>query len=75
MALDAGEAIPAEQWIQLRYEDIFDRPVEMFREVFAKLDLPFDAAIEQRCRTLNERPTSIVKGPPRRRSGAARTRR
>ena len=65
MALDAGAALPAKQWIRLRYEDIFLRPVEMFREVFAKLDLPFDAAIEERCRTLNERPTSIVKGPPR----------
>ena len=65
MALDAGAAIPAEQWIRLRYEDIFERPVEMYREVFAQLDLPFDAAIEDRCRTLNARPTSIVKGPPR----------
>jgi hypothetical protein len=65
MALDAAEAIPPAQWIRLRYEDLFLRPVEMFREVFAKLELPFDAAIEQRCRTLSERPTSIVKGPPR----------
>jgi hypothetical protein len=65
IALDAGEAIPATQWIRLRYEDLFLRPVEMFREVFTQLDLPFDRAIEERCRTLNERPTSIVKGPPR----------
>jgi hypothetical protein len=65
MALDASAAIPAERWIRLRYEDIFERPVEMYREVFAHLDLPFDAAIEDRCRTLNARPTSIVKGPPR----------
>ena len=66
MALDALAAIPPAQWIRLRYEDLFDRPVEMFRDVFARLDLPFDAAIEERCRTLNKRPTSIVKGPPRR---------
>lgn len=65
MALDASSAIPATQWIRIRYEDIFDRPVEMFREVFAKLELPFDPAIEERCRTLNKRPTSIVKGPPK----------
>lgn len=66
MALDAGAEIPAAQWIRLRYEDLFDRPVEVFREIFAHLDLPFDAAIEERCRTLSERPTSIVKGPPKR---------
>ena len=39
--------VPPGQWIQLRYEDIFDRPVEMFREVFARLDLPFDDAIQR----------------------------
>ena len=65
MALEARAGIPAKQWIQLRYEDLFERPVEMFREVFARLELPFVAEIEERCRTLNERPTSIVKGPPK----------
>ena len=40
MALDAKAGIPPEQWIQLRYEDIFERPVEMFREAFARLGVP-----------------------------------
>lgn len=65
LALDAAKAIPPGQWIGIRYEDIFDRPVEMFREVFERLDLPFGADIERRCATLNRRPTSIVKGPPK----------
>jgi hypothetical protein len=65
MALDAGKLIPPQQWIRLRYEDIFDRPVEMFREVFERLDLPFEDAVKSRCETLNARPTSIVKGAPR----------
>jgi len=64
MALDAAKQVPAPQWIQLRYEDIFDRPVEMFREVFDRLDLPFDDAVRDRCAKLNELPTSIVKGAP-----------
>jgi hypothetical protein len=65
-ALDASRQIPAEQWIRLRYEDIFDRPLAMFREVFERLELPFDDAIERRCATLDARPTSIVKGAPKR---------
>ncbi|OIP11284.1 MAG: sulfotransferase family protein [Betaproteobacteria bacterium CG2_30_68_42] len=64
LALDARREIPAGQWIHLRYEDIFERPVEMFREVFERLDIPFDDALRDRCATLNRRPTSIVKGPP-----------
>jgi len=64
-ALDASRQIPPEQWIQLRYEDIFDRPLAMFREVFERLELPFDDAIERRCATLDTRPTSIVKGAPK----------
>lgn len=64
MALDAKAEIPSEQWIQLRYEDIFDRPVEMFRNVFQRLSVPFDQDMEARCATLNLRPTSIIKGAP-----------
>jgi hypothetical protein len=65
LALEASRQIPAEQWIRLRYEDIFDRPVEMFREVFDRLELPFDEAIRRRCATLDTRPTSIVGGAPK----------
>jgi hypothetical protein len=64
LALDAAAQLPPELWIQLRYEDLFERPVDMFREVYARLDLDFTADIEQRCRTLDQRPTSIVKGKP-----------
>ncbi|NMG76006.1 sulfotransferase [Aromatoleum diolicum] len=65
LALDAARAIPPQQWIGLRYEDIFERPVEMFREVFTRLDLPFDARMAERCASLASRPTSIVKGAPK----------
>lgn len=66
MALEAKELIPSDQWIQLRYEDIFERPVEMFKPVFEFLDILFDSALEARCAGLNKRPTSIVKGAPKR---------
>lgn len=64
LALDAAATIPADRWIHLRYEDLFERPVDMFRDVYQRLDLAFTPEIEQRCRTLDQRPTSIVKGKP-----------
>ena len=65
LALDAARAIPPQQWIGLRYEDIFERPVEMFRDVFARLDVSFDSRMVERCASLASRPTSIVKGAPK----------
>lgn len=62
LALQARSAIPADQWIHLRYEDLFERPVEMFRDAFERLDVPFTADLEQRCANLQ--PTSVVKGRP-----------
>lgn len=64
LALQARQAIPPAQWIHLRYEDLFERPVEMFEEAFAKLGVPFTDALRARCQDL--RPTSIVKGRPQR---------
>jgi len=64
LALDAKKLIPAEQWIHLRYEDVFERPVEMFRAAFDRLGLSFAPEIEARCRDLQ--PTSVVKGRPKR---------
>ena len=63
MALDAKNAIPPAQWIHLRYEDIFERPVAMFREAFAQLGVPFTPELEARCANLQ--PTSVVKGTPK----------
>lgn len=62
LALDAKRLIPDQNWIHLRYEDIFDSPTQMFQEAFEKLGLPFTAEIRSRCSDL--RPTSVVKGAP-----------
>ena len=64
LALEARPAIPDAQWIGLRYEDVFDRPVEMFRDLFRRLDLPFDEAMTKYCASIDRRPTSIVKSGP-----------
>jgi hypothetical protein len=66
MALDASRAMPRQQWIRIRYEDILDRPVALFKEVFEWLDIPFDPRLENHCASLDRRPTSIVDGPPKR---------
>jgi hypothetical protein len=62
LALDAARQVPAAQWIHLRYEDIFERPVEMFQQAFERLGVPFTPELRQRCANLQ--PTSVVKGRP-----------
>jgi len=64
LALEGKRLIPEERWIQLRYEDLFERPVDMFREAFERLGIPFDEPLRARCANLA--PTSIVKGAPKR---------
>lgn len=64
LALEAAKSIPGEQWIRLRYEDLFERPVDLFRETCERLDLPFDTAMRERCTHL--RHTSLVLGVPER---------
>jgi hypothetical protein len=63
LALEAKQGIADAQWIELRYEDLFERPVEMFRTLFERLDLPFTETMRARCANLE--PTSIVKGAPK----------
>ncbi|NOR72215.1 MAG: sulfotransferase [Methylomarinum sp.] len=65
MALDAKELIPEKNWITIRYEDLFEKPVEMFQDVFDQLELPFSDEVKSHCAQLNKRPTSIVNGLPK----------
>ena len=63
MAIDAKKSIPSAQWVHLRYEDIFEQPVEMFRAAFAQLGVPFTPDLQTRCADLQ--PTSVVSGRPK----------
>jgi hypothetical protein len=63
LALAAKQSIPSDPWIHLRYEDIFERPVEMFQKTFDQLRIPFDQTVRERCANLQ--PTSVVKGTPK----------
>ncbi|WP_022668855.1 sulfotransferase family protein [Desulfospira joergensenii] len=64
MAIEAKKIIPENQWIQIRYENLFTHAEEIFRDVFNKLGLPFEDSIRKRCQSLLKHPTSIVKGQP-----------
>lgn len=63
LALEARAQVPPQQWVQLRYEDIFERPVEMFEVAFEQLGIAFTPDLRAHCADL--RPTSIVKGRPK----------
>jgi hypothetical protein len=65
LALAARESIPPSQWIQVRYEDLFERPQQMIGEIFDRLGVSLDEAARKRCAGVSGRPTSIVKGPPK----------
>jgi hypothetical protein len=62
--LASRELVPPERWIELRYEDIFTRPVEMFREVFERVDLPFNAEMHAYCRSLASHGVSLIGSAP-----------
>ena len=47
--LDAKPAVPAEQWVEVFYEDFLRAPVATFRQIFKACDLNFDARLEQHC--------------------------
>jgi hypothetical protein len=64
LALAAKKNVPSKQWIHMKYEDIFKRPVEMFSDAFERLGIPFTAELRERCANLQ--PTSVVKGQPKR---------
>lgn len=64
LALEAARQLPGDLWIQVRYEDIFERPVDMFRDIFERLDVPFTEKMAVHCAGLMSRPTSVVKGRP-----------
>ena len=65
-ALEARALVPEGQWIEVRYEDLFERPVDVFEDVFTRLGLRFDDAMRERANTIAQRPTSLVRGTPMR---------
>lgn len=65
-ALAARELVPRAQWTEIRYEDLLDRPVEVFERVFGRLGITFDPHLRDIAGNLAQRPTSLVSGTPER---------
>lgn len=63
-ALDAKALVPESQWSEIRYEHLLDRPVEVFRNTFERLGLPFTDELESHCRNLSRHQTSTISGGP-----------
>ena len=64
--LDAKTAVDPERWVELRYEDLFERPDAMFAEAFECLDLPYTDAIRRQCREIAGTRVSIAGSAPAR---------
>ena len=51
-------------WIEVYYEDILSRPLETFRELFEKLEIPFAENLKRHCNSLLDNPYNAF-SPPR----------
>jgi len=54
--LEAKRSIPAEQWIEVFYEDIVNDPVNQIGKLFTRLGLKFDRDVEQHAAQLLDKP-------------------
>ena len=54
--LDARESIPADQWVEIQYEDFLLDPVAGFGRIFEACGLGFDAGLQAHCRRVLDIP-------------------
>jgi hypothetical protein len=55
---------PGMDWIEIFYEDLLSRPLEIFRELFERLDIPFTDDVKDHCSDLLSNPYNVF-SPPR----------
>jgi sulfotransferase family protein len=63
--LEAEAAMDSSRWRDLRYEDFVAAPVDVLRQLFASLDIPWSPAVEQYAGELDRRPSATAVTPPR----------
>jgi hypothetical protein len=63
--LEARGAVDPSRWHELAYEQLTSTPVETTRSLFERLDLPFDARVEEHARALPDRPSFTALTAPR----------
>ena len=54
--LKAKEIVPAEQWFEIKYEDILINPVECFKQAFVYFKLTFSEHLQSHCETVLSNP-------------------
>ncbi|MDP9226993.1 MAG: sulfotransferase, partial [Actinomycetota bacterium] len=64
-ALAAGKAVAPGRWIDIRYEDLVDRPEAEVQGVLEGLHLPFEDDVRERARAVRSTPINIVTPPER----------
>ena len=62
--LEARESIDPSRWHELAYEDLVASPVETVRELYERLGLAFDPAVEGFAAGLDRRPSSTTLSQP-----------
>lgn len=61
--LTAKGQVPRDQWIEIRYEDVLNAPVRVFRDVYERLDLPFSGEVRRHCENVVSRPYNAFSRP------------
>lgn len=56
MILEGRKLVPEKQWVEIRYEDLLQDPVQGFKTAFNTIGLEFDDELEKHCQTVLSRP-------------------
>lgn len=62
-AMAAFADLPADRWIELRYEDLIAAPVEEVGRMMAFLDLPYETAVREKAAATSTTPINTVTPP------------
>jgi hypothetical protein len=63
--LQASGAIPSDRWVDVRYEDLIDRPGPEVERVLAAVGLPYEDEVRKRARAIGSTPVNVVTAPER----------
>lgn len=62
-ALDGGNGMAPDRWVELSYEDFIKRPVEETGRVMELLDLPYEQEVRDRAAAASRTPINVVTPP------------
>lgn len=64
-AMNGFAGVDPQRWIELRYEDLVDAPVEEVGRVMGFLDLPYETAVREKASATSTTPINTVTPPER----------